>query len=199
MVDDVIIIFGFSGSGKSTLANALGAKYNLRVLHPSGILRDLYEQKKVDLSRTRYNTGFWESEEGVILFKSRLHQAEPLDVISDRILLQEVEKGNIIIDSWSLPWLTEKGIKLYLETDLEIRARRVAARSVLTYDQSLALVSMKDEETRKLFQRLYGFDILRDHQVFDYILNTNTLTREEVFERASRKVRRIENYLGKDR
>ncbi|MDO8661053.1 MAG: hypothetical protein Q7K43_04130, partial [Candidatus Woesearchaeota archaeon] len=67
----------------------------------------------------------WESEEGIRLFKSRLSEDEPLDVVCDRILVQEVERGTAVIDSWSLPWLTDKGIKIYLKADLEIRAQRV--------------------------------------------------------------------------
>ena len=182
MVDDtIIIIFGFSGSGKSTIANLVGERYKLRVIHPSGILRDLYEGKEVDIGNTRYNTGFWESEEGVRLFKGRLDEEEPLDVISDRILIEEVKKGNVIIDSWSLPWLTDKGTKVYLEAELEVRAQRVATRSRISYDQALDVVAMKDEETKKLFKRLYGFDIQQDHTVFDDVINTNGLNPKEVF------------------
>lgn len=175
----VVIIFGFSGSGKSIIANLISEHYGLRVIHPSGILRDLYEGKEVDIGNTRYNIGFWESPEGVELFKNRLAENEPLDLVSDRILLQEVERGNVVIDSWSLPWLTDKGTKIYLETDLEVRAQRVASRSSINYDKALDVVAMKDEETRKLFKRLYGFDIKGDHDVFDYVINTNKLNLDE--------------------
>ncbi len=181
MKDNVVIIFGFSGSGKSTIANLVAEEYRLRVIHPSGILRDLYEQKKVNLESTRYNTGFWESEEGVKLFKSRLDEEEPLDVVSDRVLVGEVKKGNVVIDSWSLPWLTDGGIKIYLEADLEVRAQRVALRSDINYNKALDVVAMKDEETRKLFKRLYGFDIKQDYDVFNYVINTNHLFQGEVF------------------
>lgn len=176
-----IILFGFSGSGKSTVANLVEEKYGLRVIHPSGILRDLYEGKKVDVGNTRYNTGFWESEEGVRLFMSRLDEDEPLDIVSDKILVKEVRKGNVVIDSWSLPWLTDKGRKIYLQGDLKVRAQRVAKRSDISYKRALEIVTMKDEETRNLFKRLYGFDIKQDHDVFDYIINTNSLTKSEVF------------------
>ncbi len=40
-----IILFGFSGSGKFTVANLVGERSELRVIHPSRILRDLYEGK----------------------------------------------------------------------------------------------------------------------------------------------------------
>jgi len=176
-----IIIFGFSGSGKSTIANLVGEKYGLRVVHPSGILRDLYEGNKVDIGNTRYNTGFWESEGGVKLFRSRLDEEEPLDVVSDRILVKEIRRGDVVIDSWSLPWLTDRGRKIYLRAALEIRAQRVAKRSETCYERALEVVAMKDEETRKLFKRLYGFDIKLDHNVFDYVEDTNNLTKREVF------------------
>jgi len=176
-----IIIFGFSGSGKSTIANLIGKQRNLRIIHPSGILRDLFEGKCPDIKNTRYNTGFWESEEGIQLFKSRLNQDAPFDIASDRILVDEFRKGEVIIDSWSLPWLTNIGIKIYLQANLEIRAQRVCKRSNISYEKALEIISMKDEETRKLFKRLYGFDIKQDHFVFDFVVYTNNLTKREVF------------------
>ena len=180
--ENVIIIFGFSGSGKSTLAEAISQEYELRVVHPSGILRDLMEGKTTDVNNTNYNKGFWESQKGIALFKSRLEDEEPMDVVSDKILLQEVEKGNVVIDSWSLPWLTDKGRKIYLEASLETRAKRVSQRSQIDYEQALDVVHMKDEETRNMFKRVYGFDIQEDTQVFDYILKTDNLSKRGVFE-----------------
>ncbi|HII15530.1 MAG TPA: AAA family ATPase [Nanoarchaeota archaeon] len=189
-MDKVIIIFGFSGSGKSTLANLIGKKYGLRVVHPSGILRNLCEGKPVDIKNTRHNTGFWETEEGIRLFKSRLEEKEPSDAVSDRLLLKEVSKGDVVIDSWSLPWLASNGIKIYLEADLDVRAERVAKRDSISYSRAKHIVSMKDEETQKLFKRMYGFDIKKDYTVFVYVINTNRLGKREVF-------RLLCDYLGK--
>jgi len=175
-----LILFGFSGSGKSTIANLISEKYGLRVIHPSGILRDLYEGKIIDIHNTRHNTGYWERDEGVKLFKSRLNDEEPLDVVSDKILMSEIKQGNVVIDSWSLPWLTDIGIKIYLKADLDVRAKRVSKRSNIDYGKAKEIVFMKDNETTKLFKRLYGFDISQDHRVFNYIINTNTLTENKV-------------------
>ena len=177
----VIIIFGFSGSGKSTLANLIAKKYNLRVIHPSGILRNLYEQKEIDLSKTKHNKGFWETKKGIKLFKNRLKEKEPLDIISDKILLEEVKKGNVVIDSWNLPWLTNKGIKIYLKANLNERAKRVAKRSNINYFKAVKIIKLKDEETRKLFRREYCFDIKNDLNVFDLIVNTTSVNQDEVF------------------
>jgi len=182
-MNTTIIIFGFSGSGKSTLAKSLGQHYALRVIHPSSILRNLCEGKPINLSNTTSNRGFWEHKKGIQLFKSRLNQDQPLDVVSDKILLREVKKGDVVIDSWSLPWLSKSGLKIYLKTDFEVRARRVAKRSKLTLATARRIVFLKDKETCKLFKRVYGFDIKHDHSVFDIILNTNNLSKLQVFKR----------------
>ncbi|MDO8571392.1 MAG: cytidylate kinase family protein [bacterium] len=181
----VILIFGFSGSGKSTLANRLGKRYGLRVIHPSGIIRDILGKKKVDINKTKYGKGFWESKKGVTLFISRLKESIPVDMIVDRILLKEIKKGNVVIDTWNMPWLTKKGIRIYLKAPLSLRAERVSRRSAISLKKAKRIVALKGEETRKLFKRLYDFDIKKDHSgVFDTIIDTSTLTVKEVFHAA---------------
>lgn len=74
-------------------------------------------------------------------------------------------------------------MNIYLRACLEARSRRVAKRSGISYEIASDVVAMKDKETRKLFKRLYGFDIQEDLHVFDHIIDTDTLTRREVFEK----------------
>lgn len=183
MKNKTIIIFGFSGSGKSTIANLVGTKFGLRVIHPSGILRNLLEGKKVNLRKTKYNRGFWEGKKGINLFRNRLKDKKPLDILCDKILLKEVNKGNVVIDSWNLPWLTKKGVKIYLKSNIEVRAKRVAKRSRISYSKAFKVIKLKDGETRKLFKRIYGFDIKKENQVFDLTINTNKLNKKQVFEK----------------
>ncbi len=177
-----IIIFGFSGSGKSTAANAVGKLLGLKVVHPSSILKDIIEKREVDTSNTVHNKGFWESPKGMKMFIGRLNDAVPPDVVSDKIILREAERGNVVIDSWSLPWLSKSGIKIYLKAGAATRAGRVAARDRITYGNALNAIRIKDEGTRKLFKRVYGFDIKRDLQVFDSIISTPGKSRNEVIE-----------------
>lgn len=185
----MVIIFGLAGSGKSTLAKGIGRDFGLRVIHPSGVMRDLMEHKQVDLERTRQNDGYWESDEGARLLTDRIGQAAPVDVEANQILLEEVAKGDVVIDSWALPWLTDKGVKIHLLADLPVRAQRAAERAQIPYSKALELISLKDEQTRQLFQRLYGFDIMRDHHVFHHSLDTNSLSVAEVLERCTRLLR----------
>lgn len=177
-----VVIFGLAGCGKSTLAELLGARLGLRVIHPSGIMRDLLEQKPLNLGHTRANDGYWESAEGSRILSQRLDEPVPVDVQANEILLDEVAKGQVVIDSWALPWLTELGLRVHLRAELSTRARRAARRAGISYEQAREAIARKDEETRRLFVRLYGFDIMRDHRVFDFTLDTDELDAEEVLE-----------------
>ncbi len=176
-----IIIFGFSGSGKSSIAKMLAKKLNLRVIHPSGILRDLINNKTPRIEASKSGRGFWESPAGIKMFKDRLKAKTTIDFSCDKILLRELEKGGAVIDSWSLPWLTNNGIKIYLKTSLKKRIDRVAKRSKISLSTARKVVTLKDKATRALYLRHHNFDIAKDTKVFQLIINTNKLTKEEIF------------------
>ncbi len=190
MTNKRIIIFGFSGSGKSTIADMVSKQYGLRVIHPSSILRNLLENKSFNLDKTKAGKGFWESKRGMQLFKDRLKDKQPMDMASDKILLKELSKGNIVIDSWSMPWLYNGGIKIHLRGTLSERAKRVSKRSKITIKQAANAIKIKDNETRKMFKRIYGFDISKDLDVFDLTINTTPLNQDQVFNK-------VADYLNK--
>ncbi len=179
-----IIIFGFSGSGKSSIAKMLAKKLDLRVIHPSGILRDLINNKTPRIDGSKSGHGFWERATGIKLFKDRLKAKTPIDFSCDKILLREFEKGGTVIDSWSLPWLTNTGIKIYLKASLKKRIERVARRSKVKLDTARKTVLLKDNATRSLYLRHHNFDIAKDTKVFQLIIYTDKLTKEEVFTKA---------------
>lgn len=181
--DRVVILFGFSGSGKTMIAKMIARRYGLRLIHPSGILRSLLQGKKINIKKTISNSGFWESNNGIALLRNRLKENIPPDVVSDRILLREIARGGVVMDSWNMPWLNASGQKIYLRAPLSVRAQRVAERSKISTTRARLLVRTKDEETRKMFKRVYGFDIKNDTNVFDHILDTGMLDKKQVLNR----------------
>lgn len=179
---NTVIIFGFSGSGKSTMADALGQYLGWRVVHPSSILRNLLENKKVDIKNSQAGTGFWESTAGEKLFKQRLKKSQPMDIAADKILLKELARGKTVMDSWSMPWLFKNNycLKIYLKASKKERIKRVAQRSNISLARALKIVSLKDEQTRKMYKRTRGFDIKKDLDVFDFVLDTTKLSKVSV-------------------
>lgn len=177
-------MFGLAASGKSTLASRLARHLGLRIVHPSGVMRQLLAGQTVVPEESVANDGYWESPEGSRILDSRLRQSKPVDIEANDILLHEVAKGDVVIDSWSLPWLTDEGLRIHLKAPLEIRARRAAERAGITPEEAAVLIAKKDEDTRALFVRLYGFDIFTDlDERFELTVETEELSGDEVFER----------------
>lgn len=180
----VILVFGLAGAGKSTLAKGLSKQLGLRLIHPSGIIRDLLACREPDIGSTVANDGYWESDKGFKQLRDRLREETPVDVRVHEILLREVERGNVVIDTWSLPWLSEAGFRIKLEAPLSVRAVRAAGRAGISYGEALSRIAQKDQDTRELFLRLHGFDIMRDLAHFDLVLDTDETGAEEILRRS---------------
>ncbi len=179
----VVIVFGLAASGKSTLAQALGRRLSLRVVHPSGILRNLMDGGVAAPERPRANDGYWESSEGARRLSERLHHEVPVDVATTQVLLAEIDRGEVVIDSWSLPWLSPVGFKIHLKAELTTRAERAAGRGGQSLEQARQRIATKDQETRQLFLRLYGFDIFHDFEErFHLTIDTDGRSSDEVEE-----------------
>mgnify|MGYP000156146311 CR=1 FL=1 len=68
--------------------------------------------------------------------------------------------------------------------DATVRARRAAERAGITPEEAAVLIAKKDEDTRTLFVRLYGFDIFRDLDGrFDLTIETEGFSGDDVFGR----------------
>lgn len=185
----VIIVCGFAGSGKSTLAENLAKFFNLKCVHASDVLKQLLEKdvESIDLDKTKGGTGWWESEAGKKFMKQRITDGT-LDKILDKKLLEIIEKGNVVLDSWTMPWLSEKGYKIWLETSIEERAKRVSERDKLPFEEVRKKIASRDIETARIYEKLYGFKMGKDLTPFNFIIKSDNLSIEQVFEKAKKTI-----------
>jgi cytidylate kinase len=124
--------------------------------------------------------GWWESSEGMRFLAER-EKNRRFDEAVDRKLLQMARKGNIVLDSWTMPWLLEDAFKVWLDASSEKRAERIAERNRLTLEEALNALKRKEEQTKAIYKRLYGFNLGEDFAPFNFILDTNNLKSDEVF------------------
>lgn len=172
----ILCICGMAGCGKSTLARRVAEKYGLRYYSGGDALKALALEegyKKVD-------RGWWESREGMKFLQKRA-QDPSFDRKIDKKLLEWAEHGDVVLDSWTMPWLLKGGFKIWLEASQEERARRIAGRDGISVERAFAALKEKDAGTKNIFKRLYGFSLGEDFSPFDLILDVNQLAPDEVF------------------
>ncbi len=176
----IILICGFTASGKSFASRFVAKKLNYKMIHTSDILRQILEKnstKNIDLSNTQMNTGWFEKSDVDI----KRNKDKNIDKQLDKYLLNLVNKeDNFVLDSWTMPYLSKKGIKIWLHATLAERSKRAALRGDMSYNEAVRLTQKKDEFSRNHFKKLYGFTLGKDLDKFDYVLDTNKLTIPQV-------------------
>lgn len=173
----VICICGMAGSGKSTVAKKLAEKYGLKYCSGGDALKALAMEK----GYKPLERGWWESREGLSFLENREKNPE-FDRMVDQKLLEIAEQGNVILDSWTMPWLLKKGFKIWLEASPRKRAERVAKRDGISIKKALEALRNKEEKTKAIYRKLYGFRLGEDFTPFQLILDVDNLTAEEVFQ-----------------
>jgi cytidylate kinase len=172
----VICISGLAGTGKSTLSKKLAEKYHLRYYSGGDVLKDLAKQEGYDVSVQ----GWWESPQGLNFLNERVNDPK-FDKAVDDTLLEYAQQGNVLLDSWTMPWLLQGGFKIWLEASFEKRAARVAIRDGMTTAQALEVLKEKEARTKAIYKALYGFVLGEDFKPFDFVLDTDNLSADEVF------------------
>jgi len=172
----VICVSGMTGSGKSTVAKRLADKYGLDYFSGGNALKALAQDEG-------YNpdvTGWWETAEGLRFLQQRMGDPA-FDKRIDEKLLELAEQGNVVLDSWTMPWLLKEGFKVWLEASFHVRAKRVMNRDSISIEEAVKALTEKDEQTRQLYKNLYGFDLGNDLSPFNLVLATDELEPDEVF------------------
>ena len=172
----VICISGMAGTGKSTLSKKLAKKYTLKCYSGGDVLKELAKAEGYDVS----SQGWWESPKGLNFLKERENDPK-FDRAVDAKLLEYADQGNVLLDSWTMPWLLKDGFKIWLLASIEKRAARVAKRDKITIGEAFKVLEEKEAKTKSIYQKLYGFVLGDDFAPFDLVLDTDNLSVDEVF------------------
>jgi len=172
----IICVCGMTGCGKSTVAKRLAEKYGLRYISGGDALKAL----AIEAGYKPAEVGWWETDAGMRFLRQRMEVSE-FDKKVDEKLVELAKQGNVVLDSWTMPWLLKEGLKVWLEASSNTRARRLAVRDGISVESASEVLRVKDENTRAIYKSLYGFDLGNDFSPFDFILDANELGADEVF------------------
>jgi len=173
----VVCISGMAGTGKSTLAKKLAQKYKLKYYSGGDALKALAAEEGNHSSCN----GWWESPEGLRFLEKR-EKNPKFDKAVDHKLLESAQKGNVLLDSWTMPWLLKTGFKIWLIASIEKRAERIAERDKITIKEARRVLKEKEAGTKAIYKKLYGFALGEDFTPFHLVLDTDRLSAEQVFQ-----------------
>lgn len=173
----VVCISGMAGTGKSTLAKKLAQKYKLKYYSGGDALKELAADEGYNSS----SRGWWESPEGLSFLEKREKNLKFDKAVDDK-LLEYAQQGNVLLDSWAMPWLLKTGFKIWLVASEEKRAERIAKRDKIAVKKALQVLKEKEARTKAIYKKLYGFTLGEDFDPFNLVLDTDNLDAGEVFQ-----------------
>jgi cytidylate kinase len=181
-----IIISGPPAIGKTTIAKGLAKEFGLIHLSGGDILKQLAEEIGFDTQ----GDDWWDTQEGMNFLSKRQKNSE-FDKNVDNKLKKLFSEGNVVITSYTLPWLVEDGVKIWLAGSKENSAQRMITRDNLSKNDALEIVQKRYNENKIIYKTLYGFEFGEDLSVFNKIIETDTLNAEQVLEIAKSTVRKF--------
>lgn len=179
-----VIISGPPAIGKTTVAKGLAKEFGLTYLGGGDILKELAKEEG-------FQTGgddWWDTPDGMKFLNQRSENPE-FDKKVDEKLKDLFLKGGVVITSYTLPWLVEDGIKIWLDGSLENSALRMKKRDNMEESKALEIVKTRYEKNKKIYKKLYDFDFGEDLSVFDKIIDTDELDAKKVLEIAKSTVK----------
>ena len=181
-----IIISGPPAVGKTTIAKGIAEEFGLTHLSGGDILKELAEEEG-------FKTGgddWWDTQEGMNFLSQRQENSEFDKKVDDKLKKHFLD-GNVVITSYTLPWLVEGGVKIWLEGSKENSAQRMTTRDNLSKDNALEIVQKRYQENKKIYKVLYGFEFGEDLSLFDKVIETDGLNASQVLDIAKIVVRKL--------
>jgi len=166
-----IIISGLPASGKSTVAEIIAKKLNLKAINVGDILKSKFTEAT--------SSNYWDTPSGFSALRLR-EKNEEIDKSVDRTVLRIIKRGNIVIASYVMPWLSKTGYKIWLDASPEERAKRLAKRDKISIEKAAEIIKKRDKENYLLYKRIYGISIGKDKKPFDLVIDTEKLSPREV-------------------
>ncbi len=187
---EAIIVSGMPAVGKTTVSKLLADSLGLRVVGGGDVLKEMAAEEG-------YNPGgedWWDTDGGIEFLKQRKKSAD-FDRDVDERLLKKAKAGDLVITSYTIPWLSRYGIKIWLSGSVESRARRMAKRDHADEQKCREIIAIRDRENREIYKKHYKIDFGKDFKPFHLIVDTDDIDERRVTSIALEYVKNREKRL----
>ena|ERR1700676_2111859 len=172
---EAIILSGMPAVGKTTVARIIASKLTLKLIGGGDILKEI----ALEEGYNAVGDDWWDTGEGMRFMKERAGSPE-FDREVDRRLLSRAQKGDVVITSYTLPWLAKDGIKVWLSGTKESRAERMARRDSTSPFECAKVIDARDRKNFALYRKLYGIRFGKDLSPFTMVVGTDGVPAAQV-------------------
>ncbi|MHA1689027.1 MAG: (d)CMP kinase [Promethearchaeota archaeon] len=161
----IIALSGLHGTGKSTVGKLVADSLQLKFYSTGMAFRELAKEMDMSLEDfTRY-----------------VEKNPSIDKRLDAKIIEIAKKGNVLIESQLSAYLLKNiaDFKILLTAPLKIRIERISKRDGVPIEKSQKETLLREASELERFKKLYDID-LNDKSVFDFIIDTSSLTIEQV-------------------
>lgn len=171
-----IVISGWPAVGKTTIAENLAKDFSLKLWNGGDILKMMAYERGYSSS---LNHDWWDTEEAAKFMKER-NDNPNFDREVDNRLIELVKEGNVVITSYTLPWISDATINFWLQGSVDNRSKRMSMRDNIDINTAKKIVQRRDVENKLIYQKLYQFEFGEKLDVFDFAMNTDILSLESL-------------------
>jgi cytidylate kinase len=181
-----IIISGMPAAGKTTVAMILAKELGIKMIGAGDLLKEMAKER----GYTPGGDDWWDTPDGIKFAKERETNPD-FDKEVDSKLIKKIEAGNVIVTSYTAPWISEHGFKIWLDAKTENRAGRMARRDNTNIEQTMKTTKIRDKENYKIYKSLYNMEFGKDMSPFDMIIDTDSKPVEEVAQMILSKIKEM--------
>ncbi len=173
---NVITVGGPPGSGTSTVCQLIEERTKMEYIYAGQIFR--HQAKNLGISLSEFSV---------------LCENDPkFDRSLDDLMLEKATKGNVILEGRMIGPLCSKkkigSLKIYIDADPTIRAKRVMERDGGTLEEVVEKMSYREESEAQRYLRYYDIDP-REKSFYDMIIDSSNLTPEEELDLIMEQIR----------
>lgn len=172
-----IIISGMPAVGKTTVSRKVAEAMAAPLVGGGDVLKEM----AVEEGYTPGGDDWWDTGDGMKFLEER-KRSPGFDREVDARLLRKAKKGDVVITSYPVPWLTEDGVRVWLSGSVKSRATRMSKRDGLRVSECERILSVRDAENYKLYKNIYGIEFGKDLAPFDLVVETDDIDEARVAE-----------------
>jgi cytidylate kinase len=162
-----ITISGLPGSGTTTVAKLLSTELSMELISAGEMFRQIANEKELQLGQ----------------FNKLAENNDDFDrQIDEKQGEEAMKRENVIVEGrLSGFFVSDADLKIWLKAPVEIRARRIAGREGIAYEEALSAMKNREQSENKRYERYYGIN-LDDLFIYDLIIDSSRWSERDIVE-----------------